>query len=180
MSKDHAIMLLDVVIRITDNWEVHQEAGNSPLNQVCNLLREAKGNLEVAPVQVVDDEKAIVGLMGDRGIRGLATNNIGREDAEAVLRDIRAGRVPGICAAAPVPVVGADLVVTDHAGASFTGSLSHSVQVTDDMVHRFLERLRDLAGNGYVSSYGDAAHAIDGIWLTEELRAALLAALGEK
>jgi len=57
------------------------------------------------------------------------------------------------------------------------------VQVDNASVCRFLERLRDLVGNGYVSSYGDAvdgAHAIDGIWSTEELRAAIAAALGEK
>ena len=72
-------------------------------------------------------------------------------------------------------------VATDHAGVSFTGSLSHSVQVTDAMVYRFLERLCDLR-RGYVTPVRrkDGAYVIDGIWSTEDLRAALVAALGQK
>ena len=103
MSKDHAIMLLDVAVKTMESWAQYAHS----LAHVLNLLREAKGNLEAAPTQVATDEQTIVGLMGDRGIRGLATNNIGREDAEAVLRDIRAGRVPGVCVAAPAQVTDA-------------------------------------------------------------------------
>jgi len=78
------------------------------LTHVLNLVREAKGNLEAAPVQAVD-----------------------------------------------------------HAG-----------------VCRFLAHLRESKDDdSYVSSYigeVDETHAIDGIWSTEDLRAAILAALGEK
>jgi len=126
-------------------------------------VREVGGKPEAAPVPVATDDPTIAGLMGDRGIRGQATNNIGREDAEAVLRDIRAGRVPGICVAAPVRV--------DNAS-----------------VCRFLERLRYTDDNVHVSlysaaadgSYVDDVHVLNGVWSTEELRAAILSALGER
>jgi len=78
-------------------------------------------------------------------------------------------------------------VVTDHAGASFTGSLSHSsAQVDNASVCRFLTHLRkSITKDDYVSSYAAdviSARAIilDGVWSTEELRAAILAALGQK
>jgi len=54
MSKDHAIMLLGEAIHIMENWTAYER----PLSHALSLLREARGNLEVAPV-------AVVTLIGD-------------------------------------------------------------------------------------------------------------------
>ena len=69
MGKDHAIMLLGEAIHIVENWTAY----GRQLTHLCNLLREAKGNLETAPVQVAVSDAAVSAVVGAvlEGIRAV-------------------------------------------------------------------------------------------------------------
>jgi len=154
MSKDHAILLLGEAIHIVENWTAYER----PLPHALSLLREAKGNLEAAPVRGVDrDPLKSVRILHSMINESLSRNpslEMLREGCRRLLAELEVREVGETPEATPVPLAVSD-ALSDALAIDFS-------LAADTLTAR---------------SYVDGQRLLRG-W--NAMRAALVAALGQR